>query len=322
MSHRRKSGFTLVELLVVIAIIGILIALLLPAVQAAREAARRMQCTNNLKQICLATHNYHDAYNLLPPGGFNPHKVTWYHSILPYIEKGSISEDLDFAQGGYHQGPNALVPLSCVAEAQCPSDNSSLGDSTGGNFFRGNYVCNAGNVGMDGYSSWTLKILPSRQLGSLTVKNGNAPFMVTIAADFKQYSIRDISDGTSSTLAFSECHQGTRGTQYGGTKVVNCHRGLLFHAAFCWFSTWLTPNSPTPDITPDSNNCCVPTDTAPCMPSVIVGNPPALAARSKHPGGVNTAMVDGSVRFASDDIEWETWQAMGTSQGGEVVTAE
>ncbi|MBN2294485.1 MAG: DUF1559 domain-containing protein [Pirellulales bacterium] len=324
MVRRQNGGFTLVELLVVIAIIGILIALLLPAVQAAREAARRMQCTNNLKQICLAMHSYHDSFDLLPPGGFNPHKQTWYHAILPYMEKGTLTEDLDFSTGdGYHQGGNRIIPLSAVSEARCPSDSSNIPYSYGGNeFFRGNYACNAGNVGASGTTSWTLRILPSRQLGSLTIKNGGQPFVISIIDDFKQSSIRDISDGTSSTLAFSECLQGTTGVNVIGTKGVNCHRGLLFHAAFCWFTTWLAPNSQSPDITPDSTNCCVPTETAPCQPAGWSGQLPALAARSKHPGGVNAGMIDGSVQWIDNDIDWEIWQAMGTSQGGEVVSAE
>ena len=93
---RPLHGFTLVELLVVIAIIGILIALLLPAVQAAREAARRMQCTNNLKQLCLAAHAYHDSTNKLPPGGLSPWRQTWYHAILPFVEAGRSRGTLGF----------------------------------------------------------------------------------------------------------------------------------------------------------------------------------------------------------------------------------
>jgi len=330
MRHPVKTcpkGFTLVELLVVIAIIGILIALLLPAVQAAREAARRMQCTNNLKQICLATHSYHDAQNMLPPGGFNPHKQTWYHAIMPYMEKGTLSEDVDFSTGnGYHQGSNRLIPESAVEDVHCPSDQASSFDPSSTNawltFFRGNYACNAGNVGVSGTTSWNLTVLPSRTLGSVTVENGGQPFVISVAAGFEQYSLNDITDGTSSTLAFAECLQGRQGTSNTGRTGVFGLRGAVFHAAFCWFTTWDTPNSTTPDRNPDSDGCCVPTDLGPCQSATVIGGPATLSARSKHPGGVNASMFDGSVRFVDNNIRWEVWQAMGTSQGGEVVTEE
>ena len=330
MRHVAKScpkGFTLVELLVVIAIIGILIALLLPAVQAAREAARRIQCTNNIKQICLATHNYHDAFDLLPPGGFNPHKQTWYHAIIPYIEKDTLVDDLDFSTGnGYHQGANRLVPTSAVEDVFCPSDQESDFDPNSTNawltFFRGNYACNAGNVGVSGTTSWNLTVLPSRTLGSLNVKNGGQPFVISVANGFSQSSLDETTDGTSSTLAFAECLQGRQGTSNTGRQNVFGLRGAVFHAAFCWFTTWTTPNSSTPDRNPDSDGCCVPTDPGPCLSATVVGGPATLAARSMHPGGVNAGMLDGSVRFVNNDIQWEIWQAMGTSQGGEVVTTE
>ena len=172
---KRFKGFTLVELLVVIAIIGILIALLLPAVQSAREAARRAQCTNNLKQIGVAMLTYENAEKYLPPGGLNPHQQTWYHAVLPLFEQKMLAGRWRPNEGEkpedhrYHLGTSRLIAETTVEEVQCPSDQDVPFEPTSSNgwivFFRGNYVCNAGNVGVDGVSSWTLTVLPSRTLG-------------------------------------------------------------------------------------------------------------------------------------------------------------
>ncbi len=321
--HNRVLGFTLVELLVVIAIIGILIALLLPAVQSAREAARRIQCANNLKQIGLAMHSYTDAERILPPGGLNNHQQTWYHAILHFIEQQALGDNWEptAATPGYHQGQNRVIPTTPVAGVQCPSDQVVPFDPTGSNawyvFFRGNYVCNAGNVGVSGTTSWNLTTLNSRQLGSTTIKNGGQPFVISIPDGFKQIKLSEVTDGLSHTLAFAECIQGARGTSNTGRTDVHCLRGAVFHAAFCWFCTWELPNSRTPDRNPDSDGCCVPTSDAPCLSATVVGGPATLAARSKHPGGVNISFLDGSVQFIQNEIDWNIWQAMGTMAGGE-----
>ena len=321
-----KKAFTLVELLVVIAIIGILIALLLPAVQAAREAARRMQCTNKLKQICLAAHSYHDSHDKLPPGGLNAHRQTWYHAAMPFMEQNALGDSWDSTKL-YYDGVNEIIPESNIEALHCPSDQSSNNDPNNSiqsfRYFRGNYVCNAGNVGVGGTASGNLTPLPSRTLGTVAVENGGQPFVISIDAGFKQVSLDEITDGTSNTLAFSECLQGRPGTSTTGVPGVYGLRGAAYHAAFCWFTTWVTPNTTTPDRNPDSYRCCVSTGQAPCESAVVVGSGPVtLAARSSHPGGVNAGMLDGSVRFVDNEIQWETWQAMGTSQGGEVVSKQ
>ena len=311
----QSRGFTLVELLVVIAIIGILIALLLPAVQAAREAARRMQCSNNLKQLGLAMHTYENSEKLLPPGGFNPHRQTWYHAMLPFMEQGALMRQWNSGDF-YHIGTSADIAKSILENGLCPSDQDV---NTSGGFQRGNYACNAGNVGVDGTGSWSTRVLPQRQLGSITVTNGGQPFIISIEDGFKQTRISDVSDGMSKTLAFAECLRGRPGTTNGGRANQQCHRGLMYHAAFCWFSTWTTPNSADPDRNPDSDYCCVSTPEAPCVSSGTVGGLMTLAARSMHPGGVNVCMLDGSVHFVDETIDWNVWQAMGTTAGGEVV---
>ncbi|MDD4270934.1 MAG: DUF1559 domain-containing protein [Thermoguttaceae bacterium] len=315
--HSCRRGFTLVELLVVIAIIGILIALLLPAVQAAREAARRSQCTNNLKQIGLATHNYHDTFKALPPGGRNPHWQTWFHALLPFIEQAALKDMWNPAYQ-YHLGGNINVAqaLKDLATMRCPSDIDSQS-------YRGNYVCNAGNVGVNGTGSVNLAVLASRTLASGTVvKNGGAPFIIaTDAGGFRYTELPWMVDGLSNTLGFSECLQGQVGTGVSGTANVADIRGGLYHAAFCWFTTWFPPNYEGPDVNPDSGNCCVPKENAPCVSAQMVGGPTSLAARSRHPGGVNVNLLDGSVRFVSDTIEWATWQALSTSEGNETINS-
>lgn len=310
-----RIGFTLVELLVVITIIGILIALLLPAVQAAREAARRMQCSNNLKQIGLGVHSYLNAKDKLPAGGRNPWGETWYHDILPYIDQIPLYEIWN-PKKKYHEDDNVKLATTLVPTMQCPSDNYVPNADPDG-WFHGNYVCNAGNVGVAGAASSSLTVLDSRTLGANTIKNGGQPFIISIDnGKFRYVDVSEVKDGLSNTLAFSECLQGTAGSI---TNQVDL-RGDVYHAAFCWFATWTPPNTTDADVNPDSYYCCVSVAGAPCVSAASsTGGPCALAARSAHSGGVNTCLLDGSVRLVANSINWATWQALGTTQGGETA---
>ena len=151
MSSRRPRGFTLIELLVVIAIIGVLIALLLPAVQSAREAARRAQCVNNLKQLGLGMHNHHDSQGTFPPGAWNSPSRTWAFHILPYLELQAMSNALNF-NAPWNDNRNSTVIRASVSAFLCPSDgNAGLTYTTTISSVavtrrKGNYVVNWGNA--------------------------------------------------------------------------------------------------------------------------------------------------------------------------------
>src|SRR5947207_1779085 len=221
----KRSGFTLVELLVVIAIIGVLVALLLPAVQTAREAARRSKCMNNLKQISLAVHNYENTHRTFPIGAYDCCYGTWLLSILPYVEQGSLyqqylrpgaMEGFGGASGPdirYGSTQNLPVTQTQIAAYVCPSDtkSASLGTISGVTFH--NYVSNYGNT-------------VRGRLNSQGVIFGGAPFILVInpikvpgfVTDQKNPQVvkfADIVDGMSNTLMFSETVQGKGGDLRG-----------------------------------------------------------------------------------------------------------
>jgi prepilin-type N-terminal cleavage/methylation domain-containing protein/prepilin-type processing-associated H-X9-DG protein len=318
----RRSGFTLIELLVVLAIIAVLIGLLLPAVQKVRSAAARLKCQNNLKQIGVALHAYHDASGLLPPQvANNANKCcngTWQMAILPFVEQGNLWNAYvnwgGTVSGGptYQQQENLIVTSQRLALFTCPSDtpNAAKSGTYNGQTYhvtQHNYLVNVGNIdyaqGHDGPLPDQDQYPGLRFLG--------APFSRSA-----QFGLTDITDGTSNTLLAAEVNQG-QGQDF---------RGLTWWAEGSGFTVYRTPNSPLPDYIANGSGApgCVSTAqnslNAPCMP--IPGGSPnfnAFAARSRHTGGVNAVLCDGSVRFFSNGITWQVWQALGTSQGSEVV---
>lgn len=300
-----RRAFTLVELLVVIAIIGILIALLLPAVQAAREAARRTQCTNNLKQLGIAMQNYHDIYRTLPVGAYSCCWGTWKVALLPYIEQLALRQKYDdnnkygvpVDNARYGHAVNLPVTTTRIPAYQCPSDtpnpNTFIARITSDN-----YAVNYGNTGVGQQSNLNGVIFggaPFRDYGSKT----------TPAVSFK---FRDIRDGLSNTLMVAEVLQG----------IGRDLRGFSWWGDASGFETYLSPNSSLPDVIYTTYYCNnQPQQNLPCIGTPTASQPSMFASRSRHPAGVQVAMCDGSARFIPDSIALYLWQVLSTTHGGE-----
>ncbi|WP_165246352.1 DUF1559 domain-containing protein [Paludisphaera soli] len=303
-ANGRRGGFTLIELLVVIAIIAVLIALLLPAVQSAREAARRIQCTNNIKQLGLALHNYHDVHGRFAPGSITvaitptrDYRQPFVTSLLPYVEQGNLAASYNFNQSFQH-GTNDTTRLARVNVFDCPSDQQVLflnSDGTNADV-KGNYGI---NWGQDTYGDPILK----------------APFALNYGA-----SLAEITDGTSNTFLMAEQIQLP---QPAGQPVnVIDRRGRIWsdQPSSHQISTRNGPNSQVPDL----GACWPATDPrkAPCVRRTAQGPTHYMASRGKHPGGVNVLLGDGSVRFIKDSISIPTWRALSSIAGGEVISAD
>ncbi len=318
----KRKGFTLIELLVVIAIIAILVALLLPAVQQAREAARRSSCKNNLKQIGLALHNYHDTHRTFPMGNqrqdnrascghsseasFAANRTLWGAHILPFLEQTALYEQIDFGQGG--TGPECTGPGSGrggantaalqveLAAYRCPSDPGSkldTGETDGPTSY---LACIGANVRQRAKSG------PGNFMN-----DGDSVLFLNSKTKF-----RDITDGSSNTMVISECLVGspvtdvpfsgfTTCTSPTSTVVPRTGRSWMFEydMASWGFSTLVGPN----------------TDEIDCR---LFDNG-RIAARSRHTGGVQIVLADGSVRFVSDSINLATWQNLGHKRDGSVM---
>jgi prepilin-type N-terminal cleavage/methylation domain-containing protein len=302
--HMRRRAFTLVELLVVIAIIGILIALLLPAIQAARESARRSQCLNNFRQVALALHNYHDGNRRFPPAAeVSPASPVWIAKTLPYFEEGVVAQKYRKDIAGYSQAGSGCTNVQ-FAVMTCPSDEVALnaGQTYNGTAYH-NIMVNIGN---------TCSSTSGTVVRTETTYNGNtfqgAPFVYAA----KGQRTADITDGTSKTLMLGETVQGQRTDVRGHTWWIN---GTSF-------VTSLRPNDSNPDVV--NHPSCDP--AAPNPPCITGGGSAsnggamrAFAARSKHTSGVGVSLCDGSSRFMTDDIDPIVWRGLGTSKGGELV---
>ncbi len=345
---RRRSGFTLIELLVVIAIIAVLIALLLPAVQAAREAARRAQCINNLKQLGLAFHNYENQSRSFPTGVIadegNPvtgcgryifsgcQNTPWFVLALPQIEQAPLANSFNYSLG--MEGPFMPLPLGFFANStvfgvkisifQCPSDRSNQFQITpqyaGGALSspigtKGNYGASFGNT------YWGQNI-PATSPPMLDPVTGLVPMFMR--SPFGHYTIplAAVTDGLSNTVFAAEVLQG---------ELYDV-RGLVWSTipgGGSFFSR-MPPNNPvdyyqTGNYGDQLNQTifCVnePGMDLPCTGGA--GDQMAYAgARSRHPGGINVLLGDGSARFIKNSINMRVWIGLNTIQGGEVISAD
>ncbi len=340
----RRKAFTLVELLVVIAFIGILVGLLLPAVQAAREAARRMQCSNNMKQLGLALHNYESAYKVFPGPQYSTSNASMVYGfsvqaqILPFIENASLEELIDYANPLYtgatnNQQFNAIhmpVAQTVVPTFRCPSDPQDPVNTIGTITLAGtNYVVCTG--------SGTDKNYDSRAKTDGMFWRGS------------ETGFRDMLDGSSNTLVFAESLIGGGGTyptpppaqalphyrymaSYPGGPGSMQGSGLGFNgapgdnpvletavaAAASWSGVRCNAWIHGKDGDTGFNAYASPNART---SDVVKNNWGFLATRSLHTGGVNVMYGDGSVHFVTDSVDMTTWRALSTRNGHEVIAA-
>lgn len=293
--RRRTRGFTLIELLVVIAIIAVLIALLLPAVQQAREAARRTQCKNNMKQFGLALHNYHDTYSMFPIGGFFQGAnigtgMSWHVAVLPYMDQAPMYNTFNFNATAYTDATNLAVALRTPPGFYCPSGQmnktQNSGENSGGQATGS--VHYYGIMGPKGTNP-----VSGAAYGLLANPSGHGGFSTAgVMARNASRRMADIIDGTSNTLAIGEiswinaaCYRvwirGCDSSACGSTKNVNFGIGVQPYTA---------------------------------------SNFNDVSFGSQHVGGCHFLNADGSVIFLSQNIDMTMYKSLSSSNGGEAVS--
>ena len=321
-----RRGFTIVELLVVIAIIGLLIALLLPAVQAVRESARRSACSNNLRQIGLALAVHESSRRAFPMGvsWSNPTQTSpvvllrWTMLILPFFEESALLQGMNLSLPSStatdYVDQNAPLLSKSPAVFRCPSESNiaPIWERYGVGNYPGCFSALGDMVEFDAYPTrFAMDTGPLAPVNA-ACKEVHAIFNWNIARRSAK-----VPDGLSQTMAVSEV-----------ISPANDLRGKWSHDWGCHFSARRGPNSTLPDqIVQWAVDCCSPIMAnipgAPIMGrSDIQWSNANYAARSRHPGGVHACMLDGSVRFVRDEVNLSTWQAMASIDGGEVVSQQ
>lgn len=325
-SKRARHAFTLIELLVVIAIIAILIALLLPAVQQAREAARRTSCKNNMKQIALGLHNYHDVHKTFPPqaiyGSWNGSTYvashhTWISMILPFIDQAPLYNQINFSAPAWGQGHIAQA----VPALRCPSDTGLEVPAATRDIQITNYAAS------EGYHWWMDDSPANRGVFNKGIEAG----------------IRDIKDGTTNTVMLGEVTSTAHALLPGGAGNRNAggrHRrgapeavfrgafvAATFTAAVSQGRENLRPNVGGPNnyTHPDGSGIGGwfqgggPHHYAPIFMTHGGINNQWSGVDSWHIGGAHVALADGSIQFISENVDWNLWRAINNIQGGETV---
>jgi prepilin-type N-terminal cleavage/methylation domain-containing protein/prepilin-type processing-associated H-X9-DG protein len=299
----RRSAFTLIELLVVIAIIAILIGLLLPAVQKVREASNRAKCQSNFKQQGIALHSYHDAFGSFPPGVrwpsglYTGQRINYMIPLMPFIEQSNAYNSINFGVGGIlWYGQNTTATGAAVKVLLCPSDGLG-GDFKPGPGTQQLFVSN--------YKA----MFNGLQLGDIytTTPTMKAAFGVNVGV-----RMADITDGTSNTMVMAEYLSGSLSDFRGFAWSDQPAGALLF--------SQLTPNSPSPDLCYPCCNWCInlPTQNLPSA-NGDGGTLDTAGARSRHTGGVNVLLGDGSIRFVTNSIPPATWRELATIGSSQVL---
>lgn len=332
-SNTRRPAFTLVELLVVVAIIGILVGLLLPAVQSARSSARRAQCGNNLKQIGIALHTYMTAHNCLPANGnyaWNGTAVVTTNAwsgmarFLPQIEQENLFHDIDFSLS-YNVQP--VVSSKRVATFVCPADVNDKGHGTDPVYVNKHWpVSYALNNG-----TWAVLTMKDTSM-----QGGNGSFRPNVGC-----KPAEITDGLSNTLALAEVKAFTNrisganntakynpplppptdiSTLSLGTFNPNSYTHVEWVDGKVHETGFTTVFAPNTKVKYSSGGLDYDVDVVLATESNIGDTYAAVTSRSYHPGGVNVLLMDGAVKFIIDNVSLATWRAMGTRNGKDIVT--